>query len=699
MRKFKISLFLLAVIISSNFQSCSKGDFSEEDAMKLQNQLYQSKQTFDDSLATTKVRVTYTITLVDAATSTLKSAKAAASITGATVKVTQNGVTTSQTCDASGITVFNNLKTGTAAVNVTLASYSEVNFVVNFAYNGTDGVSGGVEFANIIPMIATSSTSGATGTITGKVTCESNLLNITPEAVPAGTKIIATVQTNSAALSGITGGTIQSISYGNLSLSTSTLADGTYTLTVPATSMGLTYNLTVADFSVNQQLLMTTASGVPVYTAQSIPTNFGSVASVSASTIPNVNPVVVNITAPDYSFTPATAVAILDNSNGIDHINLTSNGGSYAPSQTFTIPINNQLAGSTTITNAATSPTSASFTTNTYGRITSISASGGTNYLPAAEGLNITIPYVQTEGVVTVTSVDAGTGAITGVNVTTPGAYYVNNPQVVYSSLNSGSGTSAQLTAVFGGFASGGYPLSGATITTPGTGYVVGQTFNVKCSLTQQATGTLHMTTGIVSAISITNEGAKYISTVGVDVTIGAPDILGGTQAVLGTPTFSNGRITGITVTTPGTGYTSVPVVTITNKVKTVQAKAIATVSTDGLGVITGLTLLTTGTTPSVPVNNNGYIVPPTVTIVPIATGIGTGADVKATVSGGAITGFTVVNGGTGYTGLNMGTTGAVTPTTVAGTNSTASTATTVTGSANNIVNINLGTGKRTIEK
>jgi len=103
-----------------------------------------------------------------------------------------------------------------------------------------------------------------TGTIKGTVTYESDLTNKAPETVPANTLIVATVKTTSAALPSV-GGLIQTISYGSLSLTALTDASGNYTMTVPATSMGLDYDIRVSDFQVNQTLLMYTSNGVSCY--------------------------------------------------------------------------------------------------------------------------------------------------------------------------------------------------------------------------------------------------------------------------------------------------------------------------------------------------------------------------------------------------------------------------------------------------
>jgi len=191
-------------------------------------------------------------------------------------------------------------------------------------------------------MIPISGTS--TATIKGKVTLESDLTNKAPENAPAGTKVIATVSTSSPALSGINTGVITSLTYGNLSLEAVTDANGDYTMTVPATSMGLDYSLRVSDFTTNQSLLMITRAGLPVNGVQTIPTNFGSTYSSGSSTIPTVSPVIVSIGAPNYTFNQASVTSVVTNTFGIDYIQIVSSGSYYDVSNTFTgVPITNPL--------------------------------------------------------------------------------------------------------------------------------------------------------------------------------------------------------------------------------------------------------------------------------------------------------------------------------------------------------------------
>src|SRR6185312_971847 len=139
------------------------------------------------------------------------------------------------------------------------------------------------------------------------------------------------------------------------------------------------------------------------------------------------------------------------------------------------------------------------------------------------------------------------------------------------------------------------------------------------------------------------NGGAGYLSVPSVTLTGGGsgPNFTPATA----TATLTNGVVTAITFK-GGTGYTSAPVVTISDPNVTATATsqinaALGTVSSIVLsGGVSALNVIAGGT---------GYssTSPPSVTI---SGGGGTGATATATVVGGAVTGFTITNAGSGYT-------------------------------------------------
>jgi hypothetical protein len=144
--------------------------------------------------------------------------------------------------------------------------------------------------------------------------------------------------------------------------------------------------------------------------------------------------------------------------------------------------------------------------------------------------------------------------------------------------------------------------------------------------------------TGGVNTIAITSAGGGYVSTAAAPaVTFSAPDIAGGIQAT-GTVVISGGAVTAIAITSGGTGYDTAPTITITTATGDTGSGATATATlTDG--VVSAITITAGG---------SGYKVAPTVSI---AGGTPDTAAVLGAVTVGAstVTGITVVNNGTGY--------------------------------------------------
>jgi hypothetical protein len=687
MKKLLLTTALfIPLVIGMSFMSCKPDSFTEQDAaaaqrkMSLfQDSLKKAGTLLTDTLNKEFSRVTYTLNLVDASKSALwKSLESEQGISGASVTLTQGSTIVTKTSAATGLVVFDNLKLGYASVHIVLTGYSELNAVVYFqnASSSTEGY----EWGNVFPLIPLTGT--ATGTIKGKVTCESDLTNRVPEVVPTGTKVIATVSTSSAALLNIKNvAGVTSISYDNLSLEAVTDANGDFTMTVPATTLGLDYTVKVADFAVNQSLLMLTKGGLPVTGIQSVPTYFGSGYLAGASTIPSVGAITVTIGAPDYTFTPASATAVISNPNGIEYIQITNNGNYYDyanSSGTFSSFMIDNPAPSTGGTNAYINPISI----NSYGKITSIPVTTqGTLYATTNEGAAFTLPYIKTAAKAEVLSVN-GSGAILTWRVmpAQTGIFYSSsNLEFVKST---GVGTNVTLSP-FPTISDAGSNLTFVSATmTPsaplGTGYVVGDQFtlSVISGMNDPMTGIVHMTTGSVTGISVVSGGTNYI-TGKYGVSIASPGLSGTTATA--TATLSNGRIATIAIAGAGSGYTSAPVVTIVNYVEKVQARATALpVVPNADGSIASFTMTSTG---------NGYLTVPTVTLTPSITGVGSGASATAVLTNGSVSSLTVVNGGTGYTGVNYP------AATVNGSIPTVN----VKGSGTTNAFIYLGTGKRTI--
>jgi phage tail sheath protein FI len=143
---------------------------------------------------------------------------------------------------------------------------------------------------------------------------------------------------------------------------------------------------------------------------------------------------------------------------------------------------------------------------------------------------------------------------------------------------------------------------------------------------------------GGLGTLAVNAAGSGYVSTAAAPaVTVGAPDIAGGTQATA-TVTLSGGTITAVAVTSGGAGYSTAPTVTITPAAGDTGSGATAT-ATIVSNAVTAITITSAGT---------GYKAAPTVTLS--GGGFSTAAVLGAvTVSTSGIASVAIVNAGTGY--------------------------------------------------
>ena len=129
-----------------------------------------------------------------------------------------------------------------------------------------------------------------------------------------------------------------------------------------------------------------------------------------------------------------------------------------------------------------------------------------------------------------------------------------------------------------------------------------------------------------IDSITVSNGGTGYLTAPLIKIT-GGNGVCAVAYSVI-----SGGIVTGIVVTDHGIGYTSIPTVTLSNGVGATASVLLTPTSIQSITVIYGGT---------------NYNIPPNVSIVG---GGGSGAIVTANVSGGAITGFNILNPGSGYT-------------------------------------------------
>ena len=205
-----------------------------------------------------------------------------------------------------------------------------------------------------------------------------------------------------------------------------------------------------------------------------------------------------------------------------------------------------------------------------------------------------------------------GTGAVTGITVTSPGAGYTSATVNIL-----GAGTGAAASAVVTGSGA----VTSVTVVDPGAGYTAPVVTITGGGATTDATATAY---GGVDAVTLTNAGNGYkFPTVEFD----APDDPAGTQAKAHADFDAvTGQITGLVIDEPGSGYATAPGVVIRDGTLLdpilnggVGASATATIKILSVGIDTF---------------GAGYTSAPTVTIG-AGTGTGSGATATAAIDAG----------------------------------------------------------------
>ena len=252
----------------------------------------------------------------------------------------------------------------------------------------------------------------------------------------------------------------------------------------------------------------------------------------------------------------------------------------------------------------------------------------------AGGGLNITSNggNVKLTGgvqaVLTATAVTAGT--LTSIATGSGGTGY-NPPPVVTISAPPAGGILA--TAIARVDSAG--VIQGFTITNPGSGYLVAPTVTV--TTPGGATNQVHnpvLTGDFISNIPVTAGTAGYLASPAVTITpVGGVGAGATATAIINT----SGAISGYAITAAGAGYTAAPTVTVAAGA-TAAAPGTAAITLAGVGAAAAA--IGTG-------GGSGYATAPTVTV---SGGGGTGAIANATLTGGVVTGYTLLAAGSGYT-------------------------------------------------
>ena len=256
------------------------------------------------------------------------------------------------------------------------------------------------------------------------------------------------------------------------------------------------------------------------------------------------------------------------------------------------------------------------------------------------------------------------TGLASGIQIDDPGAGYTTFSNSDFTVSNAGA------LVKFGGSTLGGqasalsFTVSTLNLTNAGSGYTFDPTVFFSGGGNASATAAV---TGEIASVTVGALGTGYTT---------APSVVfsGGNGTNASASTTLDAKVVGIQILSAGTGYTAAPSVSFANgsAAATVFLSSVVSgitvgaegtgynpatttvtlipvaggggaisgaVTTNDAGTITGINLATSG---------DDYVTAPQVTINDTS-GLGQGATATATVVNKKVTGFTIINGGTGY--------------------------------------------------
>lgn len=510
-----VSLFGLAV------WSC-KDDFTEEDLVQIQAELAQQQQDHADSVAAAQQahedsmslrRVNYTVTVYNASVAAANTGGRTEGLTGlngAEVSISVNGVVQTQSTDANGMVVFENVPQGSIAGTVTMTDFSTVHFVANL-YDYNDIEDPVISAGTLVPIFQLTAN---TATIEGRVTYEGDLLNDTEEIVPDGTVVSLNIDITDtdfilAYLSRDQGndiGALTSIAFEGSFITTTT--GGNYSINVPSSPIGLEYKISFSDFTADQNIAINNyVNGNLVRDVVTIPTLFSQSTSLAFpndefTNIPQIPAVLLDIDAPP---PPGSGAAMslsliadaVDAGNGFDILA----GGSGYGNFLIDVPV--------TVT--------------------------GGDYDSSVPGATPADLRAITDG----------NGSVTGINVLNPGFGYRSRPTITVEGNGSGavvvSNYASLIAPLFGTGAS-----SGTVLSSGGSNYVLAPTADFQG---------IAITGDFITSSTFTNEILNGV-VVNVDV---PPAVLfratptvtfrsTPTQSPIATVDIANGQISNITI-------------------------------------------------------------------------------------------------------------------------------------------------------
>jgi hypothetical protein len=596
--------------------SCSKDEFTEEDAVNAQIRVQTELMSYQDSInqvrdslemiggilqfSVSVIPVDGSVCFVD--TENSKSAESKQMLSGATVSVSQHGQLLTATTDESGIAVFTDLRVGELNVSVRHEGYTSINFIAfvdlgsyderyTTSHTTAEGAIDVVNYSGVLRhaavMVPVFDLNEGTSNISGVLSYEADLTNSTPEFVE-GKNVIAAIDVDDVAFrsnyfSSIQGGsntdydaTIKEVAINDLVVPGITDALGVYSIDIPSSADGLPVKLFVDDFGVEQEILLDSVYCSPVLgVTNDIRTIFGT--GVEASRIGYTgNEANVVFSAPTgiaghEPIETASADAVVGES-GIASIVITDGGSGYT--QAPKLVINGDGEGAEVLAYI------------TEGTVTSVEITN--------PGKGYTSPTVDVESFVKENAVAEPIVeyGITRIVLDKPGQGYISTPDVVITS-SSGSGAAAMANM-----------------------------------------------TGYVEEINVTNMGSGYVCVPHVQVERnGTNDKAEVTVAMTAFNPLYSVELNQTYINNVANWYETVPDVVITKDANGSGATAVGQLDTIG-AIVKGAGIILSNT-------GSGYLEAPSVIIS--SSGSGTGAVAEAILNADGTISISVLEGGSGY--------------------------------------------------
>ena len=228
--------------------------------------------------------VNYTVLVVAGEATLTSSEKSAKGATGASVTVSVAGAVVNKTTDASGQATFAGLTAGRAAVTVKLADHTTANFTVDLFHTDTIDYDNQSlrEAATKVILLPTTGTGMVT--VSGIVYLQSNIkVKFLPwsvgnsaytqspefELAPVGTIVTATVSSSSLnnLVTNLKGGAVTNITLENCSFTGTVGPDGSYSVSIPTTSNGVSSTISASSLAVNVSYSANTVNSDGTYSA------------------------------------------------------------------------------------------------------------------------------------------------------------------------------------------------------------------------------------------------------------------------------------------------------------------------------------------------------------------------------------------------------------------------------------------------